>query len=175
MSEWLSIRDAAQTLGVSDLTVRRRIKDGRIKHTLRDGKYFVHLAPDNAVQEKSHQGSEREARPKRTVPDSRTESRAPSNGNGASGLTVDVDALINQHASLAQEAGRAAQLEEQLRALEGRYLELQQGTIALATRNGWLESKLEERERDLKLLEDSQHRRSWLQRLFGGSSNGTIS
>ena len=40
--------------------------------------------------------------------------------------------------------------------------------MALANRNGWLESKLDEREREIKLLEDSRHRPSWLRRVFLG-------
>ena len=44
---------------------------------------------------------------------------------------------------------------------------LQERLVALATRNGWLESRLEEREGAIKLLEDSRPRRSWWRRLFG--------
>src|SRR5579859_7550667 len=170
MSDWLTIREAALALGISDLTVRRRIKDGRMEHTLRDGKYFVRLSTTGAPVSRNGATltgkTQTEAEPKR--------SPAPSN-NSSTTHSIDIDALIVKQAGLAQEAGRAAQLEEQLRALEERYTELQTGTIALATRNGWLESKLEERERDLKLLEDSRHKRSWIWRVFGGSNNGSAS
>ena len=42
MSEqWLSIIEYARKFSVSDMTVRRRIKTGKIRATLRDGKYYI--------------------------------------------------------------------------------------------------------------------------------------
>src|SRR5579859_4718336 len=40
---WMTIREAALALAVSELTVRRRIKDGRLRHKLINGKYFIDL------------------------------------------------------------------------------------------------------------------------------------
>jgi septal ring factor EnvC (AmiA/AmiB activator) len=75
---------------------------------------------------------------------------------------------VAEHRRLAEQAGRAALLEEQLRSLQERYAQLQDGAVSLANRNGWLESKLDEREREIKLLEDSRPKPSFWQRLFGG-------
>ena len=42
MSEqWLSIVEYARTYAISDMTVRRRIKTGRLKAVLREGKYYI--------------------------------------------------------------------------------------------------------------------------------------
>jgi phage shock protein A len=68
---------------------------------------------------------------------------------------------------LAEIAGRATLLEEQLRQLQQQYAATQENTLALATRNGWLESKLEERDQAIKLLTDSKPRRSLWRRIFG--------
>lgn len=39
--QWLSIVEYARTFALSDMTVRRRIKNGKIKAVLKDGKYFI--------------------------------------------------------------------------------------------------------------------------------------
>jgi excisionase family DNA binding protein len=176
MSEWLSIRDAAQAMGVSDLTVRRRIKDGRIEHRLRDGKYYVRVSTTAGTNLSPVEKVSLDERDSTEMgdPDDRSD-QAGSDAEARVVPSFDVDALLSQHASLAQAAGRAAQLEEQLRTMESRYQALHEGALVLATRNGWLESKLEERENDLRLLTDSQHRGSWLRRLIRGTNNGTAS
>lgn len=38
---WLSIVEYARKFAVSDMTVRRRIKNGKLKAVLRDGKYYI--------------------------------------------------------------------------------------------------------------------------------------
>lgn len=45
--QWLSIVEYARQNNVSDMTVRRRIKTGKIKATLKDGKYYIPLASDS--------------------------------------------------------------------------------------------------------------------------------
>jgi hypothetical protein len=40
---WFKLHDAAQMLSVSEITLRRKIKNGKIKHQIKDGKYFVYL------------------------------------------------------------------------------------------------------------------------------------
>lgn len=50
--QWMSIVEYARTFSVSDMTVRRRIKTGKLRAVLRDGKYFIPI--DSAVQEKSN-------------------------------------------------------------------------------------------------------------------------
>jgi hypothetical protein len=42
--QWLSIVEYARTYQVSDMTVRRRIKTGRLHAVLKDGKYFIPVA-----------------------------------------------------------------------------------------------------------------------------------
>ncbi len=39
--QWLSIVEYARTFAVSDMTVRRRIKTGRLHAVLREGKYYI--------------------------------------------------------------------------------------------------------------------------------------
>ncbi len=39
--QWLSIVDYARATGISDMTIRRRIRTGRIRAELRDGKYYI--------------------------------------------------------------------------------------------------------------------------------------
>lgn len=51
MSEqWLSIVEYARQFNMSDMTVRRRIKTGRIQAVLREGKYYI---PASEVHRKS--------------------------------------------------------------------------------------------------------------------------
>jgi hypothetical protein len=47
--QWLSIVEYARTFAVSDMTVRRRIKTGRLKAVLRDGKYYIPIGPNGEV------------------------------------------------------------------------------------------------------------------------------
>lgn len=165
-SQWLSIRDAAIALGVSELTVRRRIKDGRIAHRLTNGKYFVSL---NGLGTKSAVPSTE--RQSEYSPDQVLEAvQAPSGSSSNGGM--ELGPLLAEHARLAEVVGRARLLEEQLRGLEQRHVELQQGALSLANRNGWLESKLEEREASIKLLTDGQRSRSWWKRVFSSRNDG---
>jgi hypothetical protein len=46
--QWLSIVEYARTLSVSDLTVRRRIKTGRLPAVLKEGKYYIPVKVDEA-------------------------------------------------------------------------------------------------------------------------------
>lgn len=41
MSSWMSIIEYARQYNVSDMTVRRRIKTGRLNAELREGKYYI--------------------------------------------------------------------------------------------------------------------------------------
>jgi hypothetical protein len=47
--QWLSIVEYARTFAVSDMTVRRRIKTGRLKAVLRDGKYYIPIGPNGEI------------------------------------------------------------------------------------------------------------------------------
>lgn len=46
-TEWLSIVEYAKIHDVSDMTVRRRIKSGKIQAVLKDGKYFIQAEENN--------------------------------------------------------------------------------------------------------------------------------
>jgi excisionase family DNA binding protein len=155
--EWLTIRQAAERLGLSDLSVRRRIKDGRLVFRLVEGKYYVNLAaqPPPRNPEPAPATSE----PESDYSDDQSVSMAAP---PAEQLARVLPALTD----LAERAGRSAVLEERLRELEMREAALQERLVALATRNGWLESRLEEREQAIKLLEDSRHRPPWWRRMF---------
>lgn len=195
---WMTIREAALALGVSELTIRRRIKDGRLAHRLINGKYYVApqetpgtLEARDELETEELEASSRQPRRPAAVPTqpdqpavqegpaeqhdystddeashpnevTREDSNAPVRASG-----FDLDALLNEHSRLAETAGRARLLEEQLAQLTERHEELRAGMLSLAGRNGWLESKLEERESELRLLTDEQPRASWWRRLFG--------
>jgi hypothetical protein len=44
--QWLSIVEYARTFGISDMTIRRRIRTGRLQAHLRDGKYYIPIDRD---------------------------------------------------------------------------------------------------------------------------------
>lgn len=171
---WLTIREAALALGVSELTIRRRIKDRKVVHRLHDGKYYVDL--DASI---TPEISGPRVMPMITQISSSDQSRI---GDGAShgdsdeiphsppALSLNLDALFTEQRRLAEMAGRSEQLDQQLRELQEQHSRLQEGVLALSSRNGWLESKLEEREQTIKLLTDSGHTPSWWKRIFGGGS-----
>ena len=46
---WFKLSDAAQALGVSEITVRRKAKGGQLKAILRNGKYMVFLEEDQEL------------------------------------------------------------------------------------------------------------------------------
>ncbi len=200
-TRWMSIREAALALGVSELTVRRRIKDGKLVHRSENGKYYVDLAaapaeaPEPPAVRPHLRAVEMEREPSRTgesSPDdvighqrlidqtrvitqdeTKDAAKAGSDPHGDGDPAVvpgfNLDALLREHARLAETAGRASAIEEQLRALEARHAALQDGVISLSNRNGWLESRLDERESEIKLLTDSRHRAPWWKRLFGSA------
>ncbi len=45
---WMSINDYSRSFSISDMTVRRRIRTGKLQAILRDGKYFINV-PDGHV------------------------------------------------------------------------------------------------------------------------------
>lgn len=50
--QWLSIVEYARTFAVSDMTVRRRIKTGKLRAVLREGKYYIPLSEgDHFIEE----------------------------------------------------------------------------------------------------------------------------
>lgn len=72
--QWLSIVEYARTYSVSDMTVRRRIKTGKLHAVLKEGKYYIPVPVDGgstsrpAAREQSTtsgRGSGRDATPRR--------------------------------------------------------------------------------------------------------------
>ncbi len=57
--QWMSIVEYARTFAISDMTVRRRIKNGKLNAVLRDGKYYIQINPDHV----SHESPDTEIRP----------------------------------------------------------------------------------------------------------------
>ena len=41
LSSWVSISEYARSNNISDMTVRRRIKSGKLSAVMRDGKYYI--------------------------------------------------------------------------------------------------------------------------------------
>lgn len=159
--QWLTIRQAALQMGLSDLTVRRRIKDGKLRHRLVDGKYYVDLSSPRPTE------SVVEMLPAETPPADTGAIGHVAGEQPPAGARLSEN--VRQYIRLAEQAGRAAVLEQQLNELAQRYAQLQEGTISLANRNGWLESKLEERDQEIKLLADGGRRRSRWRHLFSAS------
>ncbi|MFK7824773.1 MAG: helix-turn-helix domain-containing protein [Oligoflexales bacterium] len=46
--QWLSIVEYARCFNISDMTVRRRIKNGKLHAVLKEGKYYIPIADDTA-------------------------------------------------------------------------------------------------------------------------------
>jgi hypothetical protein len=46
--KWMSINDYSRSFSISDMTVRRRIRSGKLQAVLRDGKYFIHVPDGHA-------------------------------------------------------------------------------------------------------------------------------
>lgn len=47
--QWYKLTEAAQLLGVSEITVRRKARAGQMKAVLRNGKYLVYLQEDKEL------------------------------------------------------------------------------------------------------------------------------
>lgn len=52
--EWLSIVEYARAFDVSDMTIRRRIKNGKLRAVLKDGKYFIPVEGASAAVPANH-------------------------------------------------------------------------------------------------------------------------
>ena len=55
--QWLSIVEYARCFNISDMTVRRRIKNGKLHAVLREGKYYIPLGDDDTKVPSRHQHS----------------------------------------------------------------------------------------------------------------------
>ena len=56
--EWLSIIEYSRSFNISDMTVRRRIKTGRLYAVLREGKYYIPVGGDDSQIQSSGQFKE---------------------------------------------------------------------------------------------------------------------
>jgi hypothetical protein len=71
--QWLSIVEYARTYNVSDMTVRRRIRNGKLHAVLREGKYFIPIDEQATTTEtspaimKGHPSARSTIRPPETV------------------------------------------------------------------------------------------------------------
>lgn len=66
--QWLSIVEYARTFKVSDMTIRRRIKTGKLHAILQDGKYFIPVSGNGGSQRPNH-GAERRSPERMLVTD----------------------------------------------------------------------------------------------------------
>jgi hypothetical protein len=66
--QWLSIVEYARTFNVSDMTVRRRIKTGRLHAVLKEGKYYIPVPVNNGQLEKPATKEAAATFPPRTEP-----------------------------------------------------------------------------------------------------------
>lgn len=53
--KWLSIVEYARAFNISDMTIRRRIKTGKLSATLKEGKYFIPVDEETLAQAPSSQ------------------------------------------------------------------------------------------------------------------------
>lgn len=58
--QWLSIVEYARAYNISDMTIRRRIKTGKLSATLKDGKYFIPVDIENLPKRDSEPSSHHE-------------------------------------------------------------------------------------------------------------------
>ena len=70
--QWLSIVEYARTFQVSDMTIRRRIKTGKLHAILQDGKYFIPVAGNNTSNVRASQPIAPRYNPDRSTPISAT-------------------------------------------------------------------------------------------------------
>jgi hypothetical protein len=83
MSErWMSIVEYSRAFNVSDMTIRRRIKTGRLHAVLRDGKYYIPLSeleqkPIGSVQ-RPHQPTNQDRQVMKAHPSPQTTFEPPS-------------------------------------------------------------------------------------------------
>jgi hypothetical protein len=64
---WVKLTEAAHLLGISEITLRRRVKGGKIPHDFRDGKYYVFIDSDPLGNRAPVQSSQVEALPTSTL------------------------------------------------------------------------------------------------------------
>ena len=66
--QWLSIIEYARMHDISDMTVRRRIKKGKISAVLKDGKYYIPLSAESSHMTATNIGYETPSAPLSAMP-----------------------------------------------------------------------------------------------------------
>ncbi len=145
----LSVHEAAKQLGVSEATIRRRIRRGNlraIKHTLPSGYEWRVLLDDHGVSPTvesavtiDHPVHPHESTPQRT--DDHPAVTVPDQGV----VTTADSTITDDHPAITPP--------DIMRFVERLYSENQQ----LAGRIGWLESQLQHAQEQIRMLTDSQH------------------
>jgi hypothetical protein len=141
-SELLSTEDAAKKLGISSRAVINRLKAGTLPGKQVQGKYrkewrvFWNEVPKTSEEQ----------------PEIRIESSEAS------------EEPVQRHSEGFRSSSERSEDTSESTAILGlleQNKRLMDQLNALTYRNGYLESKLEEREREVQLLTDSQHKRGW--------------
>jgi excisionase family DNA binding protein len=153
----LSVHEAAERLGVSEATIRRRIRRGdlrAIKHTLPSGYEWRVLLSDHPAVTASDQGVTLTAdsavmndylvHPHHTTPQ-RTDDQPP--------VTLSDQGIVTTADSAVTVDQPAVTPPDVMRLVERLYTE----NVQLAGRIGWLESQLLQAQEQVRLLTDSQH------------------
>lgn len=141
-SELLNTEEAAKRLGISSRAVINRLKSGSLPGKLVQGKYRKEWRVFGDALRKSSE----------EPPEIKIENSEPSEAptrNASEGLRSSSERSEGSSDSTAI----LGLLEQNKRLMDQ--------LNALTYRNGYLESKLEEREREVKLLTDSQQRQGW--------------
>jgi hypothetical protein len=146
-SELLNTEDAAKKLGISSRAVINRLKAGTLPGKQVQGKYrkewrvFWNEVPKSSEEQPEIriEGSEASEEPAKRHSE---EFRSSSERSEDTSESTAILGLLEQNKRLMDQLN------------------------ALTYRNGYLESKLEEREKEVQLLTDSQHKRGWWSR-FG--------
>ncbi len=102
---WLKLGEAARAFGVSEITLRRRVKSGKLPYDFRAGKYFV-FVPDDVSQGPQLNSIDSEELAKPVFSESSLDSSGDRLQTAADILRpyaqAEVDALANSSSKLSQ-------------------------------------------------------------------------
>lgn len=124
-----SVPEAAKLLGITERSIWRRIRLGKLQSKLVNGKTFVSVYQSDV-------------RPTRQSDNKQTSVVVSVNQHD---MPIDSISYVQQLLDLLKEKDKQLQ--------------------AAGYRNGYLEAQLQEREKEVKLLTDSQHKGKWWQRV----------
>jgi hypothetical protein len=157
---WVTVTQAAAALGKSERTIQRYIKANKLQaREDLNGKFLVVL-PTGAHTNASVP-TDADCPARLVVADADTVELSPTDADGLGSLVAtnadDFQSPADNRKPVAVTMIPASELDGHLTLIK----ELQAQVQAAAFRNGYLESKLEERDREIKLLTDSQHKQGW--------------